>query len=446
MPYYKEGKVNEWLMSRWINGTTQTIQSPFIKSMVEMTSYRSSGPKMPYSEFVPDHLADPYAYFLNTNRDRKFDQALKARGLESWILPEDSGHSLYLRKREFIGTPYSGFLTRSGQTIGIENGVLYPLGYTGALWDDLVPADYKNVAQQLYVSAAPKSEMFDLANFLGELREGLPHVVSSLMRDKANVFRGLGSDYLNVQFGWIPFVNDLINAGLALKTATEALINPSRIVRRHRQRKPLLTSSEVTATSARMKTLYVTPARWMASQIGFPFTGDWSGLSFGNNLGGSHYVGTVTKVERWFDGEFVQLPKVGFDPDDYFSRLDQLINLKLTPEVLWNLAPWSWLVDWHLRIGDSIASNLLVADDRVHSVYAYAMQRTTKSEFLSSKGITPASGYSYSGPSDWGAVLRTGIKQRVRANPYGFTAGGADALNNSQIAILAALGLTKVGR
>jgi hypothetical protein len=454
MPYYTEGKVNEYIMTRYFSGTGVS-ETPYIKSMVEMLGYRSKGPKLPYSDLVPDHIADPYAYFLNSARDQKFDSALKARGLAAWILPVDVGHNFALRRKEVIGKPFTGFWKRNGFTVGFEDGICVPsTSYAGlnfGFQSGNYP-DYKNVAQQLYVSAAPSSEVFDLANFVGELREGLPGIVPSLLKGKVNAFKASGSDYLNVEFGWKPFLNDLINAGLALKTATETLMRPSSIVRRTRGRKPTLTSSEVSGTTSRMRSQSVGLPSWAAAQVNFqgsaPVNGNVSYpfYSDGVNLIGESYYGSSLKVERWFEGEFVQLPKIGFDPENYFSRLNELINLELTPETLWNLAPWSWLVDWHLRIGDSIAANLLAVDDRVHSVYAYAMQRTTEAYFTAGRIDSAQSGYTYIGDRDYGTVWRTTVKQRVRANPYGFTAGGADALNESQTAILAALGLTKVGR
>jgi hypothetical protein len=457
MPYYSEGKINDYMLARFQPEGGAVVETPFIKSMIELSGYRSEGAKtFPHAVMVPDHIADPYAYFFTSERDRKFDNALKARGLAAWVLPADTGHNFFSRKREFLGTPFTGYVRRnsSGATSGGENLILQPsAGFTDLYWISEPVPDYSAVAQQLYARAAPRSEVFDLANFVGELREGLPSIVPSLLKGKANVLKNAGSDYLNVQFGWIPFLNDLQNAALALQSATTALLRPSGIVRRERSRRPTVTSSEANGTYAQMKTFDASLPSWVAQQIdGVPPIPQSDGsvtypAGFSNViLNGSSYWSSVTKVERWFEGEFVQLPHIGFNPDDYLSRLNELMNPRITPEVLWNLAPWSWLVDWHLRIGDSIAANLLAVDDRVHSVFAYAMQRTQRTVFVSAQIDSAQARYSYVGPREWGGVLRTTVKQRVRANPYGFTAGGADALNESQLAILAALGLTKVGR
>lgn len=455
MPYYKEGKINDFTVSRLqaANGVITSV--PLVKSMVELEGYRSRGAKLPYSELIPDHVADPYAHFLNSARDQKMDSALKARGLASWLLPADTGHSFFLRKREFIGEPYNGFLRYStGQTAGFENCIFGAGGITNFFGNHpTTRPDLKAVGQQLYSSAAPTSEVFDLANFVGELREGFPTMAPFLLKQKADAFRSVGAGYIQTQFGWIPFLRDMQNAGLALKQATEVLQRPSGIMRRSRRRKPTITSTEGTVTSAYISTPNSALPAWSAQQLPIaPVAPEdangnvYYGLaSETSGYRGSHYSGETTKVERWFDGEFVQLPHIGFDPDNFLSRLNELVDPRIDPETLWNLAPWSWLVDWHLRIGDSIAANLLAVDDRVHSVYAYAMQTTTHSVFNSFR-VDSVRNATLVGPTEWGAVQRTTMKQRVRANPYGFTAGGADALNESQLAILAALGLTKVGR
>jgi hypothetical protein len=146
---------------------------------------------------------------------------------------------------------------------------------------------------------------------------------------------------------------------------------------------------------------------------------------------------------RWFEGLFTSFYPLGFDPSNYFEKLNILVNTKVTPEVLWNLTPWTWLVDWTLRVGDSIRANQLRANDLLIMHYGYAMETsiyTTESSFSNptNSGITNF-------PSQMGMRVTTTRKRRIRANPYGFGIGGAGALSAPQLAILGALGLTKFG-
>lgn len=57
---------------------------------------------------------------------------------------------------------------------------------------------------------APTKSLFDMASFVGELREGLPHAVgfASTSRGRTSAARSAGGEYLNVQFGWKPLAND----------------------------------------------------------------------------------------------------------------------------------------------------------------------------------------------------------------------------------------------
>jgi hypothetical protein len=269
--------------------------------------------------------------------------------------------------------------------------------------------------------------VFDAAQFFGELREGLPGIVPSLLKGKISFFKDLGSDYLNVEFGWKPFISDLQNAAKALLEAQQSISQPYGPVHRYREVELPLSSS----TEGRV-----------LSSIGFGGNIPWIASmkdvqrvypSYGMAEGYETFRRTVTTtVERrsWFESNFFLLPKIGYDPTSYISRLDSLVNAKLTPAVLWELAPWSWLVDWGLRIGDALETAERLADDRVHAQYAYGMQHTKVRQLHDVESIMSA------------ASLHE-RKERVRANPYGFKVGGFAGLNTWQQSILLALGLTK---
>jgi hypothetical protein len=114
-----------------------------------------------------------------------------------------------------------------------------------------------------------------------------------------------------------------------------------------------------------------------------------------------------------------------------------MYGLTITPEVAWNLIPWSWLVDWFSSAGSAIA-NLSGGTVDAVARYAYVMKSYDRrieqhSEFADCNGAQ------YEATATWSAVA----KQRTAAHPFGFGMTD-DQLSSGQIAILAALGLTRV--
>jgi len=265
------------------------------------------------------------------------------------------------------------------------------------------------------------------------------------------MFRGLGSDYLNVQFGWKPFLNDLINAAKALSGATSVLAGVGQRVHRRYGIPTTYTAQEKQFSNKSLTT-------WLG------FTG-YRSLYAGNDLPlspignavapdpASGYWLRTSETTRWFEGEFTNFMPLGFDPSDYFQRLKVLANFEITPAVLWELAPWSWLVDWFLRIQDSITANLNAANDLLVMHYGYAMEHQIFRDLISldlsavpRSKANGATSYAYwlNLPATASWVATSEFKTRLRANPYGFRTGGTASLNGGQLAILGALGLTKL--
>jgi hypothetical protein len=124
-----------------------------------------------------------------------------------------------------------------------------------------------------------------------------------------------------------------------------------------------------------------------------------------------------------------------------FEQLgNKLLGTRLTPDVLWNLAPWSWLVDWFTTIGSSLSNVVSFQNDGLVMPYGYAMRRvritTVASTTLAFKENPEKELLTFRN------TYMVDQKERVRATPYGF---GLDlgSLNPRQWAILASLGLTR---
>jgi hypothetical protein len=149
-----------------------------------------------------------------------------------------------------------------------------------------------------------------------------------------------------------------------------------------------------------------------------------------------------TTKEIWFSGAFTyHMPKGYFSlgAGDVQGKLDKLLGLDLTPSLVWELAPWSWAVDWVTNIGDGISN--LSAWTQFGQVlrYGYIMETTSVRDTytLVTHGTNNSTWY----PEP--VVLDTVVKKRFKANPFGFGVTW-EGLNPLQLAIAGALGITRV--
>jgi hypothetical protein len=117
----------------------------------------------------------------------------------------------------------------------------------------------------------------------------------------------------------------------------------------------------------------------------------------------------------------------------FASEADRLLGVKITPEVLWNLTPWTWMLDWFGNVGDILRNISILGQDSMVMQYGYMMEHKTIHR------IHKCVDY-------YGQPVRTEFhyetKRRVPATPYGFGLN-QQSLTTAQAAILAALGMSR---
>jgi hypothetical protein len=251
--------------------------------------------------------------------------------------------------------------------------------------------------------------------------------------------KGVGGDYLNVQFGWEPLLASIRDVAIGLMAISNGLFGPVGRVHRYFGEEPVTasTSGSWSGTISVDVGRRIPPTFTSIAKYG-------SGTTVSGIISGEGTYGSKTMTRRWFEGNFIFVPKAGFDPKKYQDRFDALFDTEITPSVLWELAPWSWLVDWYADIGSAIRGMETAFSNRVMSEYAYAMEEVVEDHYFSAKNLRDPFGGSYQGPKTYYSHSTTTVKRRIRANPFGFTLGVNGGLNTSQLSILAALGLTKV--
>lgn len=309
---------------------------------------------------------------------------------------------------------------------------------TAGTWPNMLSMrDETDLCRSLGTTAiartAPTVPVFSLANFLGELRnDGIPTIIGTTLA-KARGFKKLAKagseEYLNYEFGWAPFVSDLI--GLA-----KTVLKSEKILREYEER-----------SGQNIGRKYSFPPEVSTQVIDQGLvTPSPSLYSYAYGPSGSQGRQTLTKKivrTSWFEGTYSYYVPLASDARSairrHASEAEKLLGLKPTPEVLWNLAPWTWLSDWFLNVGSIMTNISAFSKDGLILRRGYIMTRYEHEWTFSNTGVN-LNGY---GPT--GAISETftsSSKTRRRASPYGFgvTFSG---FSPRQIAILGALGVSR---
>jgi len=280
----------------------------------------------------------------------------------------------------------------------------------------------------------PTAAIEDLSTAVGELyKDGLPAVFNrNSWAEQINAAKLAGENFLNVEFGWLPLIADITNFG---KTVADS----DRIIQQYERdwgrlvRRSYYFPDEVTHTDAILSTTKQPDGS----------SGLDTGLTGGSSTNGGVWTkSTTTTKKKWFKGAFVYgtpLRKDNVAGSASAAEIaDKLFNLSLTPDVLWNLTPWSWAIDWASNTGDVLAYIGDVAAQGLVMQYGYFMEHTVQKVEYSLSGVV-----FHDQPINVpNAKLVTETKSRTRANPFGFGITW-DGLSAIQAAILAAIGITR---
>lgn len=283
-------------------------------------------------------------------------------------------------------------------------------------------ADFGAAAWDKFKPAQPD---VSLAQFFGELG-GLKDMIPK----KLKTFRDLGSNYLAIEFGWKPFLSDIRNWYQSLieidKRVSQLRRDNGRWIRRGGIVKHDSDSGQLSINASNQITPWDPNAK-------------------------SYYAKrTFTYEERvWFSAAFrYYIP--GLDSQEWgkLRAIQELWDLKITPEAVYNLIPFSWLVDWHSNLG-SVISNLQASiNDHLVAKYAYVMRhKKTTTETHAGASVmqriqaTPTSPYETKWiPVSCSSSVTVETKARAVANPFGFNVFLPD-YSAWQKSILLALGL-----
>jgi hypothetical protein len=274
----------------------------------------------------------------------------------------------------------------------------------------------------------PDNSVASLSTFLGEtFREGLPHLLGSRTWESRTLSaRNAGDEYLNAQFGWKPLVSDITKFGNAVTHLDKVLAQYERDAGKLVRRK------------------YYFPLKKSVSDSVIK-TGAFPYGPIQNDQRVQTYGTVVRRREtlqrQWFSGAFTYYLPSGYDSRNKLSRMALLadrLGLSLTPDTLWNLAPWSWAVDWFSNTDDVISNITSFKADGLVLWYGYIMETSIVTDTYSMDDFR-FTGSDFRVPR---LTVVTETKVRRRADPYGFGVHW-DTLSTFQLSILSALGITR---
>lgn len=297
----------------------------------------------------------------------------------------------------------------------------------------------------------PRLQQLDLGVSLGESLE-----IGRMLRTSSSFFKNrweemggrrgtlsmsstrkeVSSHFLNHTFGWTPFVSDLSKVLETLKHQMALMRQISRDNGNWIKRARTLSKTDV-----------VTAER-SGYAGGLPWRNEFDLMC--NNIVPNLYspyqwrqVDTI-RQSTWAVGQFSYYrPEFDLNRMEYLSAFDKvqrvltLYGLRVNPSTLWEITPWSWLVDWFTGFGTWLKRIVDIGSDGIAAKYLYIMrkvEKTTRHSVFVNWIDGPQS-------LNWSNSLDS--KQREEANnPFGFTLPGG-GLSPKQLAIMAALGLSR---
>ncbi len=287
--------------------------------------------------------------------------------------------------------------------------------------------DARSFAADAYRRMRPAQPQFQGLNAIFELKD-LPGMLKKRTENHIESFaRRGGNTHLEAQFGWLPLLRDIqgmCNTQMNLEKSYKQLLrDEGEPVRRGVKLRAQESDPVVGTINPGMGPSLVSyfsrgPATCISVQQTFDLV--WAAARFRYFLpAGPRDIAWRSKMKR------------------------AIFGLNISPIVVYNAVPWSWLADWFFNYGDVISNLSSTIADRCAAEYFYMMRHqaikttmTIRSGAYEAYTLKPievtTSSYSVQGN-----------KTRLRGDPFGL-ATNQNTLNPSQLSILGALGLSRL--
>lgn len=249
----------------------------------------------------------------------------------------------------------------------------------------------------------------------------------------------VADNYLNTEFAWIPFISDLQTLFDVYKQTEKYLSDLVRDNNTWVRKKRVLEQSESDMLYHRYYTGACSPGGEPIDRVCKSYTLDGQTCLAHTDIR-ARLTTRVWAVGyfKYYRPEFdARLASFSYEMT-HIQRLLTLYGARINPTIVYQLTPWSWLVDWFTQFGSFIERHNEFVEDGIVSRSLCVMRSQhrdmTKTVFLNA----------YSGRVSLSWTRSLDIKQRkVADSPYGFDRpwGG---LSTRQMAILGAIGSSQM--
>jgi hypothetical protein len=256
-------------------------------------------------------------------------------------------------------------------------------------------------------------------------------------------------------FGLIPTHSDAVDIAKTMKTLSIRLLQLKRDAGRPVRRNlglPIQQRSEIfqPTTDIRLGSTNISVDCLENSNFGYNKVTDYGvGVGTAGSVRTQEAIPTFYMRETrkiWFSGSFTYqiptIPGLSGKLENWLSEYDRLLGLSVNSSNAWQIAPWSWLIDWFLDIRQNLDAISVAHDDNLVVNYGYCMEQIERSE-IAKVQFTGGTGIAGNPFVHTQSSLLS--KRRIRANPYGFVKE-ADSSQWSayRLAVLGALGISRL--
>jgi len=328
--------------------------------------------------------------------------------------------------------------------------------------------DIRAVGGNMLRESRPTKPHANLSQWFGELYQfggmfdvphELPEQLQKYSGSKLDEFRrfreggrAVGSGYLAGQFGWLPFVGEVINSLDTIANSgpllDEFVRNSAKLIPRKRRKttyQDATSFSGILSGAGDPHTVYTTTQNRLDSVIG---------LRAQKTIGLSNfrfkYDTTVTRVDSYRSSAlyeyFVADPSGFLKKAKRFSQEAKYLlgDSNISLSTFWELTPWSWAIDWSFNLGGLLSFQESVAEDGLVARRCSTVWQRDISVVTHWEPFYQTTGNAYVNILDPDLISVTNYRQqrRLAGSPYDM---GIDwsGFSTQKWFILGALGLTK---